>query len=74
MFSIIFNKPFIAVGNHKRGLGRFISLFEIFNINGVFINQQHNNISPELDYKIINKKYMLYKNESLQFIIDVLKE
>ena len=33
VFSILFNKPFIAVGNVNRGLSRFTSLLEIFGLN-----------------------------------------
>ena len=29
-FSIIFNKPFIAIGNHDRGLARFTSILKMF--------------------------------------------
>ena len=32
VFSIIFNKPFIAIGNRERGLARFTSLLKIFGL------------------------------------------
>ncbi|MDE6146657.1 MAG: polysaccharide pyruvyl transferase family protein [Bacteroidales bacterium] len=32
VFSIIFNKPFIAVANKERGLSRFVSLLEMFGL------------------------------------------
>lgn len=32
VFSIIFNKPFIAIGNRRRGLSRFKSLFKLFGL------------------------------------------
>jgi len=31
-FSIIFNKPFIAIGNHDRGLARFTSVLKMFGL------------------------------------------
>lgn len=31
-FSIIFNKPFIAIGNRDRGLARFTSILKLFNL------------------------------------------
>lgn len=37
VFSIIFNKPFIAIGNVERGLTRFKSLLGIFNLEGRLI-------------------------------------
>src|SRR5690606_8307050 len=33
IFSIIFNKPFIAVGNTKRGISRFESLLKHFGLS-----------------------------------------
>ena len=74
VFSILFNKPFIVFGNYERGIGRFISLFEFFNINNVLISKQHYNIRPELDYIEINKKHVLYKNNSLMLLMNCLKE
>lgn len=32
VFSIIFNKPFIVIANEERGLGRFVSLLEMFDL------------------------------------------
>ena len=33
MFSILFNKPFVVVGNVDRGMSRFTSLLEMFGLN-----------------------------------------
>ena len=33
VFSIIFNKPFLAFSNHQRGKARFDSLKEIFSLD-----------------------------------------
>ncbi|ALZ99143.1 polysaccharide pyruvyl transferase family protein [Corynebacterium glutamicum] len=32
VFSILFNKPFIAIGNRQRGLSRFVSLMKLFDL------------------------------------------
>lgn len=32
VFSIIFNKPFIAIGNEQRGMSRFTSLLTLFSL------------------------------------------
>lgn len=37
VFAILFQKPFIAFGNKKRGLGRFISLLRIFKLENRLI-------------------------------------
>lgn len=38
VFSIIFNKPFISIGNKNRGLDRFASLLETFHLEGHLIS------------------------------------
>lgn len=37
VFSIIFNKPFVIIGNPERGLSRFTSLLSILNLNNRLI-------------------------------------
>ena len=49
-FSIIFNKPFIAIGNHDRGLARFTSILKIFGLEDRLI------FTPaDLNTKLINQ-------------------
>ena len=38
VFSILFNKPFIVCGNKKRGLSRFESLLNVFELSKLLIN------------------------------------
>ncbi|MFQ2658304.1 polysaccharide pyruvyl transferase family protein [Aeromonas caviae] len=48
-FSIIFNKPFVAIGNHGRGLARFTSILKMFGLEQRLI------FSPaELSRELIN--------------------
>lgn len=37
-FSIIFNKPFIAIGNKERGLARFTSLLKVFGLENRLVS------------------------------------
>ena len=37
VFSIIFNKPFIVIGNEKRGMSRFSSLLEMFDLEDLLV-------------------------------------
>ncbi|GHT48387.1 MurB family protein [Bacteroidia bacterium] len=53
VFSILFNKPFIVYGNNSRGLSRFISLLETFDIRERYIAKS-SELSSELLYRIIN--------------------
>lgn len=50
VFSIIFNKPFIAVGNRKRGLSRFQSLLRMFGLEDRLIldPEQYDSIPQSL--------------------------
>ncbi len=51
VFSIIFNKPFIAVGNSDRGLTRFMSLLKLFELESRLV-LDINDVTDELvDYK-----------------------
>lgn len=47
VFSILFNKPFIAVGNASRGLARFKSLLSEFGLQERLV-ESVNDITPEL--------------------------
>ncbi len=71
IFSILFNKPFIAIGNKKRGITRFKSLLEIFNLNNRLIYDLEDINTPliqeELDWKEINKILAVKKKETDEF-------
>lgn len=59
VFSIIFNKPFIALGNHGRGQSRFDSLLRLFNLQSRLINL--NEFTPEIlsaaiDWDVVNTR------------------
>lgn len=73
VFSIIFQKPFIVIGNKKRGLARFLSLLETFdlaeciaeNLESVkFIDIDWNKVSSILDQK---------REEAITFLSNALK-
>lgn len=49
-FSIIFNKPFIAIGNHGRGLARFTSILKMFGLEQRLILSM-----TELSSELINQ-------------------
>ena len=69
VFSIIFNKPFISVGNSSRGMSRFLSLLEQFGLK--------DRLSPRISAEIllrpilwneINRRKHLLKKDSRAFI------
>lgn len=53
VFSILFNKPFIAIGNKRRGLTRFTSMLKLFNLTDRLITDEKQNIE-ELVFKSID--------------------
>ena len=71
VFSIIFNKPFIAIGNTKRGLSRFLSLLSIFGLENRLITSKYydNANEVEIDWNSVNdrlKNRILFSKEFLK--------
>lgn len=70
VFSIIFGKQFLAVGNKDRGLSRFNSLLETFSLNDRLI------LSPDeykgnmkiIDYAQLQSKLHILQKQSISFI------
>lgn len=76
VFSIIFNKPFIAISNSERGTVRFQSLLKIFGLEHRLISCYENLddtlIFEKIDYSSINDKLEIERNKSLSFIKSAL--
>lgn len=57
-FSIIFNKPFIAIANKGRGLARFTSILELFQLNDRLVFElkdvTEELINREIDFVAVN--------------------
>ncbi len=72
-FSILFNKPFIAIGNKERGLARFTSILKLFNLEKrlIFSLADFNDalLNQEIDWKGVNEKLDSYR----KFSTDLLK-
>lgn len=57
VFSIIFNKPFIVLGNHERGNARFDSLLKLFDLHdNLVVNLDSYSFERILSSRIENKK------------------
>lgn len=67
VFSIIFNKPFVAIGNKARGLARFESLLNIFDLGDRLNSSDFN---TKIDWKSVNENLAEWK----EFSINYLKE
>ena len=72
VFSIIFNKPFIAFSNHGRGKARFDSLKELFSLNDRIIEpSSFSNVNINLliePLKIDKSKFNEMKKFSLNYL------
>ncbi|MEQ4671090.1 polysaccharide pyruvyl transferase family protein [Providencia manganoxydans] len=76
VFSIIFNKQFIAIGNRSRGLARFLSILKLFNLENRLIFS-HNDLSrifiqPEINFSDVNKLRKKLVGKSTLFIDNAL--
>lgn len=76
IFSIIFQKQFLVIGNRQRGLSRFESILKIFNLTDRLILDENMDIDLEkfkkIDYTSINEKLTKLQKQSLDFLRDNL--
>ncbi len=75
VFSIIFKKPFIAIGNKGRGLSRFNSLLDTFNLKDRLIDEDSSSY-PSLDNGMpenIDSALNHWRKKSLRFLSNAIK-
>jgi len=67
IFSILFNKPFIAIGNAERGLARFNTLFSMFELKDRMILSDkeltNEKIHSEIDWEKVNQLVERFSKE-----------
>ncbi|HDE1940407.1 TPA: polysaccharide pyruvyl transferase family protein [Klebsiella quasipneumoniae] len=72
VFSIIFNKPFISIGNERRGKARFTSLLRMFNLENRLVSHASDInselINESIDFDMVNSKLDEMKMQSLTFL------
>lgn len=74
VFSIIFKKKFIAIGNKVRGLDRFHTLLNNFDLSNRLVMskdeylEKANKLMEDIDYKKVTKAYDQLRNASIDFI------
>lgn len=73
VFSILFNRPFIAIGNSARGMARFESLLSQFGLTDRLISTV-DELTPDLvqkpiDWVSIDSKRRAMADESSRFLI-----
>ena len=78
IFSILFNKQFVVLGNEKRGMARFQSLLESLGISDRLINGDLSSavslFEKEIDYSSVNTRLSRLRKDSLTMLLDILKK
>lgn len=77
-FAIIFNKPFLCVGNRQRGFTRFETLIELFNVENNILTSINDVYNVDLmqipNYEKINETIKFEREKDLNIIKKVLFE
>lgn len=74
VFSILFKKQFIVVGNETRGMSRFYSLLNMFGLEDRLVAENSDfRLNNDIDYNLVYKKYSELKDASLDFLKQSLK-
>lgn len=71
VFSIIFNKPFIAIGNKERGQARFDSLLKLFELENRLIDISLFKTEPaiqDIDWNKVNSIRQMMREKSISLI------
>lgn len=71
VFSIIFNKPFLIIGNKERGMSRFDSLLDTFELHNRMVDNISNIplvIKTPIDWNRVNKVRSRLKIFSMNFL------
>lgn len=73
VFSIIFKKQFIVVGNRERGIARFESLLKMFGLEERLVDEKVDiNTLQSIDYDKVYNHYVQLKEKSLHFLFENL--
>jgi hypothetical protein len=75
VFSIIFEKDFVVIGNHNRGLDRFTSLLSLFGLEDRLlfsVKDFINNKIDSIDYNRVNEILEENNKSSMKFLMGAL--
>lgn len=71
VFSIIFNKPFVVIGNSKRGMARFLSLLQMFGLEDRLVDESQDILKvldTPIDWSSVNSRIEKKKLQSMDFL------
>lgn len=72
VFSILFNKPFIVVGNASRGLSRFISLMRLFGLEDRLLLKDVEQCTVDIDWNRLDLILKKKRGDALGFLYKIL--
>lgn len=74
VFSIIFHKPFLAVGNSNRGLSRFTNLLNLFGLGDrLSVKSNISNENNDINWKNVDNVLLNYKEKSHLFLTKIFQ-
>jgi hypothetical protein len=77
-FSIIFNKPFLSIGNEGRGMTRFTSVLKLFDLEDRLINSSvgmnEKLIKQSIDWNHVNTILFREKEESIRYLLNAIAQ
>lgn len=69
VFSIIFHKPFIALGNKARGMSRFVSLLSLFGLENRLVKMDGNlDINSPINWKDVDRRLEKLRAQSFAYL------
>lgn len=76
VFSIIFGKPFVVIGNPVRGMSRYESFLSLFGLENHLISTTaaYNNSSPYIIGDDVAERWAQLKTKSLNFLTEALNQ
>lgn len=78
VFSILFNKQFVCLGNRQRGMSRFESLLEMFDLSDRLIISENelseHLINNQIDFETVNEKLAKLRCISYEYLQSALCE
>lgn len=77
VFSIIFNKPFVVIGNKGRGMSRFTSLLRLFSLEDRLLDADHLDmriLDRPIDWAHVNKIKEEHMEVSTSLLLNALKD
>lgn len=71
VFSILFRKPFLVIGNQERGIDRFVSLLDAFGLLGRLVSDVHGATSAletNIDFDAVHRRLDTLRADSFDFL------